>query len=150
MKFSSSNAQQQHCCKSLYPSCIHHSPLRLKLFRAVAGKQVVDNCLTGYNSCIFAYGQTGSGKTHTMLGHMQEAVGGGIGSTEHVVCYLELCSDCCCLLHLPAAWTRARTRPCLRQMALPKLHAEHVLSLIATMPAAASSCSIWCCLYRAC
>ena len=55
------------------------------VLHAVAGKQVVNNCLTGYNSCIFAYGQTGSGKTHTMLGHMQEAVGGGIGSTDHMV-----------------------------------------------------------------
>lgn len=52
---------------------------------AVVGKPIVDNCLTGYNSCIFAYGQTGSGKTHTMLGHLQEAVGGGIGGTDHQV-----------------------------------------------------------------
>ncbi|KAL3144137.1 hypothetical protein ABBQ32_003927 [Trebouxia sp. C0010 RCD-2024] len=50
---------------------------------AVVGKPIVDNCLTGYNSCIFAYGQTGSGKTHTMLGYLQEAVGGGIGATNH-------------------------------------------------------------------
>ncbi|DBA65966.1 TPA: hypothetical protein ACH3X2_002987 [Trebouxia sp. C0005] len=50
---------------------------------AVVGKPIVDNCLTGYNSCIFAYGQTGSGKTHTMLGHLQEAVGGGVGGTDH-------------------------------------------------------------------
>lgn len=64
--------------------CQHRS-LRSVVLHAVAGKQVVNNCLTGYNSCIFAYGQTGSGKTHTMLGHMQEAVGGGIGSTEHMV-----------------------------------------------------------------
>lgn len=35
---------------------------------AVVGKPVVDNCMNGYNSCIFAYGQTGSGKTYTMLG----------------------------------------------------------------------------------
>ena len=52
---------------------------------AVVGKPIVDNCLTGYNSCIFAYGQTGSGKTHTMLGYLQEAVGGGIGGTDHQV-----------------------------------------------------------------
>ena len=52
---------------------------------AVVGKPIVDNCLTGYNSCIFAYGQTGSGKTHTMLGHLQEAVGGGIGDIDHQV-----------------------------------------------------------------
>ena len=29
---------------------------------------MVNNCMSGYNSCIFAYGQTGSGKTYTMLG----------------------------------------------------------------------------------
>lgn len=30
---------------------------------AVAGRPIVDNCLNGFNSCIFAYGQTGAGKT---------------------------------------------------------------------------------------
>ncbi|XP_019092244.1 PREDICTED: kinesin-like protein KIN-12D [Camelina sativa] len=39
------------------------------LFR-VAGLPMVENCLSGYNSCIFAYGQTGSGKTYTMLGEV--------------------------------------------------------------------------------
>ncbi|CAH9134506.1 unnamed protein product [Cuscuta epithymum] len=34
----------------------------------VAGVPMVENCVEGYNSCMFAYGQTGSGKTHTMLG----------------------------------------------------------------------------------
>ncbi|KAK9129009.1 hypothetical protein Syun_017806 [Stephania yunnanensis] len=38
-----------------------------KLFK-VAGLPMVENCMEGYNSCMFAYGQTGSGKTHTMLG----------------------------------------------------------------------------------
>ncbi|XP_074343871.1 kinesin-like protein KIN-12D [Apium graveolens] len=37
------------------------------LFRMV-GLPMVENCLSGYNSCMFAYGQTGSGKTYTMLG----------------------------------------------------------------------------------
>ncbi|KAL7599119.1 hypothetical protein Lser_V15G22526 [Lactuca serriola] len=41
------------------------------LFRMV-GLLMVDNYLSGYNSCIFAYGQTGSGKTHTMLGEINE------------------------------------------------------------------------------
>ncbi|KAI3804977.1 hypothetical protein L1987_26916 [Smallanthus sonchifolius] len=41
------------------------------LFR-MAGLPMVENCLLGYNSCIFAYGQTGSGKTHTMLGEINE------------------------------------------------------------------------------
>ncbi|XP_024385089.1 kinesin-like protein KIN-12F isoform X2 [Physcomitrium patens] len=41
-----------------------------ELFR-VAGLPMVDNCMAGYNSCMFAYGQTGSGKTHTMLGDME-------------------------------------------------------------------------------
>ncbi|GLT91456.1 hypothetical protein SLE2022_093420 [Rubroshorea leprosula] len=38
-----------------------------KLFR-VAGLPMVENCMSGYNSCMFAYGQTGSGKTYTMMG----------------------------------------------------------------------------------
>ncbi|XP_057956385.1 kinesin-like protein KIN-12E [Malania oleifera] len=41
-----------------------------KLFK-VAGLPMVDNCMEGYNSCMFAYGQTGSGKTHTMLGDIE-------------------------------------------------------------------------------
>ncbi|CAI7838627.1 unnamed protein product [Closterium sp. NIES-53] len=34
----------------------------------VAGRPIVENCLSGYNSTMFAYGQTGSGKTYTMFG----------------------------------------------------------------------------------
>ncbi|XP_078445207.1 kinesin-like protein KIN-12E [Wolffia australiana] len=45
----------------------------------VAGVPVVDNCISGYNCCMFAYGQTGSGKTHTMLGEMEG------GTTMHNV-----------------------------------------------------------------
>ncbi|XP_020084870.1 kinesin-like protein KIN-12G [Ananas comosus] len=41
-----------------------------KLFK-VAGVPMVENCVAGYNSCMFAYGQTGSGKTHTMLGDIE-------------------------------------------------------------------------------
>ncbi|KAL5538433.1 hypothetical protein UlMin_042978 [Ulmus minor] len=41
------------------------------LFR-VAGLPMVENCLSGYNSCMFAYGQTGSGKTYTMMGEIYE------------------------------------------------------------------------------
>ncbi|GAB2234913.1 hypothetical protein Drorol1_Dr00004184 [Drosera rotundifolia] len=41
-----------------------------KLFK-VAGVPMVENCVGGYNSCMFAYGQTGSGKTHTMLGDIE-------------------------------------------------------------------------------
>ncbi|CAK9153119.1 unnamed protein product, partial [Ilex paraguariensis] len=41
------------------------------LFRMV-GLPMVENCLSGYNSCMFAYGQTGSGKTFTMLGEIEE------------------------------------------------------------------------------
>ncbi|KAL0365440.1 UNVERIFIED_CONTAM: Kinesin-like protein KIN-12D [Sesamum angustifolium] len=41
------------------------------LFRMV-GLPMVENCLSGYNSCMFAYGQTGSGKTYTMLGEIEE------------------------------------------------------------------------------
>ncbi|OWM87999.1 hypothetical protein CDL15_Pgr016571 [Punica granatum] len=45
-----------------------------KLFR-VAGLPMVENCLSGYNSCMFAYGQTGSGKTYTMMGEINEVEG---------------------------------------------------------------------------
>ena len=37
------------------------------LFEKIA-KPIADNCLKGYNGCIFAYGQTGSGKTFTIQG----------------------------------------------------------------------------------
>ncbi|XVF67637.1 hypothetical protein PTKIN_Ptkin10aG0137300 [Pterospermum kingtungense] len=45
--------------------------LQEMLFR-MAGLPMVENCLSGYNSCMFAYGQTGSGKTYTMLGEMED------------------------------------------------------------------------------
>ncbi|XP_022760764.1 kinesin-like protein KIN-12C isoform X2 [Durio zibethinus] len=45
-----------------------------KLFR-VAGLPMVENCMSGYNSCMFAYGQTGSGKTYTMMGEIYEVEG---------------------------------------------------------------------------
>ncbi|XP_033509839.1 kinesin-like protein KIN-12C isoform X2 [Nicotiana tomentosiformis] len=45
-----------------------------KLFK-VAGLPMVDNCMSGYNSCMFAYGQTGSGKTYTMMGDIGEMGG---------------------------------------------------------------------------
>ncbi|KAG6533292.1 hypothetical protein ZIOFF_007158 [Zingiber officinale] len=41
-----------------------------KLFK-VSGVPMVENCVAGYNSCMFAYGQTGSGKTHTMIGDIE-------------------------------------------------------------------------------
>ncbi|KAF6172213.1 hypothetical protein GIB67_024835 [Kingdonia uniflora] len=45
-----------------------------KLFE-IAGLPMVENCMSGYNSCMFAYGQTGSGKTYTMMGEIQEVDG---------------------------------------------------------------------------
>ncbi|KAM3708012.1 hypothetical protein ACJW31_02G067300 [Castanea mollissima] len=41
----------------------------------VAGLPMVENCMSGYNSCMFAYGQTGSGKTYTMMGEIYETEG---------------------------------------------------------------------------
>ncbi|XP_037494827.1 kinesin-like protein KIN-12C [Jatropha curcas] len=45
-----------------------------KLFRVV-GLPMVENCMSGYNSCMFAYGQTGSGKTYTMMGEINQLEG---------------------------------------------------------------------------
>ncbi|KAG8079583.1 hypothetical protein GUJ93_ZPchr0007g3950 [Zizania palustris] len=42
-----------------------------KLFRVV-GRPMVENCMSGYNGCLFAYGQTGSGKTYTMMGELSK------------------------------------------------------------------------------
>ncbi|VYS57680.1 unnamed protein product [Arabidopsis thaliana] len=61
-----------------------------KLFR-VAGLPMVENCLSGYNSCVFAYGQTGSGKTYTMMGEISEAegsLGEDCGVTARIFEYL--------------------------------------------------------------
>ncbi|KAL3727874.1 hypothetical protein ACJRO7_032594 [Eucalyptus globulus] len=61
-----------------------------KLFRA-AGLPMVENCLSGYNSCMFAYGQTGSGKTYTMMGDIYEVEGKlneGCGITPRIFEYL--------------------------------------------------------------
>ncbi|KAF2310329.1 hypothetical protein GH714_007829 [Hevea brasiliensis] len=45
-----------------------------KLF-SVVGIPMVENCMSGYNSCMFAYGQTGSGKTYTMMGEINQLEG---------------------------------------------------------------------------
>uniref|UniRef100_A0A7I4DZD3 Kinesin motor domain-containing protein n=1 Tax=Physcomitrium patens TaxID=3218 RepID=A0A7I4DZD3_PHYPA len=61
-----------------------------KLFN-VAGLPMVENCMAGYNSCMFAYGQTGSGKTHTMLGdidHISDRPSDNRGMTPRVFEYL--------------------------------------------------------------
>ncbi|XP_042050674.1 kinesin-like protein KIN-12E isoform X3 [Salvia splendens] len=61
-----------------------------KLFR-VAGLPMVDNCMSGYNSCMFAYGQTGSGKTYTMMGDidkMDGRLGEDCGITPRIFEYL--------------------------------------------------------------
>ncbi|XP_075476802.1 kinesin-like protein KIN-12C isoform X2 [Primulina tabacum] len=61
-----------------------------KLFRVV-GLPMVDNCMSGYNSCMFAYGQTGSGKTYTMMGetdNMNEKLGADRGITYRTFEYL--------------------------------------------------------------
>ncbi|GJR14355.1 kinesin-like protein KIN-12C [Tanacetum coccineum] len=60
------------------------------LFR-VAGLPMVDNCMSGYNSCMFAYGQTGSGKTYTMMGEISQRDGklvDGCGITPRIFEYL--------------------------------------------------------------
>ncbi|KAG0602290.1 hypothetical protein M758_10G004500 [Ceratodon purpureus] len=56
-----------------------------EVFR-MAGLPMVDNCVAGYNSCMFAYGQTGSGKTHTMLGDVGDIENRGM--TPRVFEYL--------------------------------------------------------------
>lgn len=48
----------------------HLCPSFSALCTAGVGRPIVENCLAGYNSCVFAYGQTGSGKTFTMLGRL--------------------------------------------------------------------------------
>ncbi|KAJ8623516.1 hypothetical protein MRB53_032045 [Persea americana] len=61
-----------------------------KLFKA-AGLPMVENCMSGYNSCMFAYGQTGSGKTYTMMGELSEIVdglSGDCGMTPRIFEYL--------------------------------------------------------------
>ncbi|KAL6976508.1 Kinesin-like protein KIN-12E [Sarracenia purpurea var. burkii] len=57
----------------------------------LSGVPMVENCMGGYNSCMFAYGQTGSGKTHTMLGDIEGGTGRhsvNCGMTPRVFEYL--------------------------------------------------------------
>ncbi|XP_052205946.1 kinesin-like protein KIN-12C [Diospyros lotus] len=61
-----------------------------KLFM-IAGLPMVDNCMSGYNSCMFAYGQTGSGKTYTMIGdicHRDGNLNEDCGITPRIFEYL--------------------------------------------------------------
>ena len=55
----------------------------------MAGQPIVENCLSGYNSCIFAYGQTGSGKTFTMLGGGLMEASFGAEPVCHQVCSIQ-------------------------------------------------------------
>ena len=48
----------------------------------VAGRPIVENCLKGFNGCLFAYGQTGSGKTYSMLGGEQTGVAALAGDEQ--------------------------------------------------------------------
>ena len=54
---------------------------------------MVENVLSGYNSCIFAYGQTGSGKTHTMLGQL-DAIAAGRDMPDQVPLQQKFPSAC--------------------------------------------------------
>lgn len=50
-----------------FTNVFNQSAKQEDVFETVA-RDVIDNCLDGYNGTIFAYGQTGSGKTYTMTG----------------------------------------------------------------------------------
>ncbi|XP_058101445.1 kinesin-like protein KIN-12E [Magnolia sinica] len=57
----------------------------------VAGLPMLENCMSGYNSCMFAYGQTGSGKTCTMMGdicEMDNELSEDCGMTPRIFEYL--------------------------------------------------------------
>ncbi|KAL0021379.1 hypothetical protein WJX77_010218 [Trebouxia sp. C0004] len=67
-------------------------------FFRVVGRPMVENVLSGYNSCIFAYGQTGSGKTHTMLGQLSRLASGDTmpeeaGLIPRIFAYLFACIE---------------------------------------------------------
>lgn len=47
----------------------------------VSGRDVVENCLQGFNGCLLAYGQTGSGKTYSMMGDGAQESAGGAGAS---------------------------------------------------------------------
>ncbi|XP_058090792.1 kinesin-like protein KIN-12E isoform X1 [Magnolia sinica] len=52
---------------------------------------MVENCMSGYNSCMFAYGQMGSGKTNTMMGdicEMDNELSEDCGMTPRIFEYL--------------------------------------------------------------
>ena len=55
----------------------------------VAG--MVEQCMAGYNGCIFAYGQTGSGKSHTMMGDLAAEEEAGIvpRAIDHIFAHIQ-------------------------------------------------------------
>jgi len=67
----------------------------------VAGKPIVDNCLGGYNGCIFAYGQTGSGVLAWLASTGRcTATGNAVGSLGAAVHFSSqhlMCRRCCCI-----------------------------------------------------
>lgn len=61
----------------IYWSCQEDHPshsTNYTLFSEI-GNSVVQNVLSGYNSCLFSYGQVGSGKTYTFFGDRREKQG---------------------------------------------------------------------------
>ena len=76
----------------LLPLVYAHHVFHLPGCAAVVGRPMVENVLSGYNSCIFAYGQTGSGKTHTMLGQLHpELLATAASMPEQVVLRTKSC-----------------------------------------------------------
>lgn len=74
---------------------------------AVAGQPIVENCLSGYNSCIFAYGQTGSGKTYTMSGlsGSESGLNDEVHALHHYIVFQIIPSLACCAnLCFTLAW----------------------------------------------
>ena len=52
---------------------------------------MVEQCMAGYNGCIFAYGQTGSGKSHTMMGDLgvEEEAGIVPRAIDHIFAHIQ-------------------------------------------------------------
>ena len=92
------------CIKGYPTGMAQHTPCSTDAVTvtAVVGRPMVENVLSGYNSCIFAYGQTGSGKTHTMLGQLSPLASGDImpeevtplnGSATHHLIFAAACTQ---------------------------------------------------------
>lgn len=88
------------------------SNISQQVFFENTGLQLAEQCISGYNACVFAYGQTSSGKTYTMYGHGYDQTRGLIPR---------------CIAHII---TGAKFEECLFKCSFLEIYQEKIIDLL--------------------